>query len=211
MSKGLTYDSLSHFCRIGGPVEMPGPRPQYAIPLRPEQEARLHQLRACSLAPFATAPRVQLLLLAPRPPRWQDVTIAQRGGGRVNTGKRGRQRRQTPDGLCEAPRAGPRRTCTPRRARGVALAGSAPRQSDRPWQRGSGEELAGVAGGPQIVATLSPGTIRRWLRADRIKPWRDPSWQHASDPRVVGKATPALGLLRPGPDAAGTGSTHGLY
>src|SRR5262245_19263541 len=35
-SKGLTYDSLSPFCRIGRTVEMPGPRPKYAIALTPE-------------------------------------------------------------------------------------------------------------------------------------------------------------------------------
>ena len=39
-------------------------------------------------------------------------------------------------------------------------------------QRWSGEKLAQVAVAQGIVGAISPGTIRRWLRADKIKPWR---------------------------------------
>jgi transposase len=200
MSKGLTYDSLSHFCRIGRTVEMPGPRPKYAITLTPEQEARLQQLSTCYMAPFATVQRVQILLLAHRHPQWQNATIAQRVGCSVNTVKRWRQRWQTTDRLCDAPRAGTRCTFTPlQRAQVVALACSAPRQYDKPWQRWSGEKLAQVAVEQQIVASIAPGTIRRWLRADKIKPWRYHSWQHSTDPQFVEKAVPVLDLYAQAP------------
>jgi hypothetical protein len=51
---GLTYDRLSHFCRIGRTIGMPGPRPKYAITLTPEQEVRLASLCTGYMAPFAT-------------------------------------------------------------------------------------------------------------------------------------------------------------
>ena len=38
---------------------MPGPRPMYPITLASEQEARLQQLSACSMAPFAVVQRTQ--------------------------------------------------------------------------------------------------------------------------------------------------------
>jgi DDE superfamily endonuclease len=45
---------------------------------------------------------------------------------------------------------------------------------------------------PGIVRAISPGTIRRWWRADKSKPWRDHSWQHSTDPQFVEKAAPVL-------------------
>src|SRR5262249_53204727 len=40
------------------------------------------------------------------------------------------------------------------------------------------------------VAPVSPSTIRRWLRQDKIKPWRYHAWQHSTDPHFVEKAAP---------------------
>ena len=179
---------------------MPGPRPQYAITLAPEQEARLQQLSTCSMAPFATVQRAQILLLAHRHPEWQNATIAQRLGCSVNTVKRWRRRWQTTASLLDAPRAGTPRTFTPlQRTQIIALACSAPRQHGKAWMRWSGEKLAQVAVEQQIVAAISPGTIRRWLRADKIKPWRYHSWQHSPDPPFVEKAVPVLDLYAQAP------------
>jgi hypothetical protein len=102
--------------------------------------------------------------------------------------------------LGDAPRAGSRRTFTPlQRTQIVALACSAPRQHGKPWQRWSGEKLAQVAVEQQIVEAISPGTIRGWLRADKIKPWRYHSWQHSTDPQFVEKAAPVLDLYAQAP------------
>jgi transposase len=88
----------------------------------------------------------------------------------VNTVKRWRQRWQTTDSVHDAPRTGTPRTFTPlQRAQVVALACSAPRQHGKAWMRWSGEKLAQVAVEQQIVAAISPGTVRRWLRADKSK------------------------------------------
>jgi transposase len=179
---------------------MPGPQPKYAITLTPEQEVRLQQLSPCYLAPFATVQRARIVLLAHHHPQWQNATIAQRLGCNVNTVKRWRQRWQTTDSLHEAPRTGTRRTCTPlQRAQVVALACSAPHQHGKAWPRWAGEKLAQVAGEQPIVEAISPSTLRRWLRADKIKPWRYHSWQHSTDPRFVEKATPVLDLYAQAP------------
>ena len=69
---------------------MAGPRPKYAVTLTPEQEARLQRLSTCSMAPFATVQRAQILVLAHRHPQWPNATIAQQVGCHVNTVKQGR-------------------------------------------------------------------------------------------------------------------------
>jgi transposase-like protein len=152
------------------------------------------------MAPFATVQRAQIVLLAHRHPEWQNAALAQRLGCNVNTVKRWRQRWQGTTALGDAPRAGTRRTFTPlQRAQIVALACSAPRQHGKPWQRWSGEKLAQVAVEQHLVEASSPGTVRRWLRADTIKPWRYHSWQHSTDPQFVEKATPVLDLYAQAP------------
>jgi transposase len=179
---------------------MPGPRPKYAITLTPEQEVRLQQLSTCYMAPFAIVQRAQIVLLAHHYPEWQNAALAQRLGCSVNTVKRWRQRWQTTDVLYDAPRAGTRHTFTPlQRAQVVALACSAPRQYGKPWPRWSGEKLAQVAVEQDIVEVISPATVRRWVRAAKIKPWRYHSWQHSTDPQFVEKATPVLDLYAQAP------------
>jgi len=179
---------------------MPGPQPKYAIMLAPEQEARLEHLRTCYMAPFATVQRAQIVLLAHHHPQWQNATIAQRLGCSVNTVKRWRQRWQTTNSLPDAPRAGTRRTFTPlQRTQVVALACSAPREHGKAWMRWSGEKLAQVAVEQQIVEAIAPGTIRRWLRTDKIKPWRYHSWQPSTDPQFIERATPVLDLYAQAP------------
>ena len=179
---------------------MPGPRPKYAITLAPEQEARLQHLSTNYLAPFATVQRAQIVLCAHHHPEWQNAALAQRLGCSVNTVKRWRQRWQTTAALADAPRAGTRRTFTPlQRAQIVALACSAPRQYGKAWMRWSGEKLAQVAGEQGFVSSIAPSTIRRWLRADKIKPWRYHSWQHSTDPQFVEKAAPVLDLYAQAP------------
>jgi transposase len=160
----------------------------------------LQQLSTCSLAPFATVQRARILLLAHRHPQWQNATIAQQVGCHVNTGKQWRQRWQRSEALHDTPRAGTRRTFTAlQRAQVVALACRAPRHYGKAWQRWSGEKLAQVAVEQHLVTAIAPSTIRRWLRADQMKPWRSHSWQHSTDPQFVEKAAPVLDLYAPAP------------
>ena len=152
---------------------MPGPVPKYPIHLTLEQEVHLQQLSTCYTAPFAEVQRARILLLAHQQPTWRNAEIARQVGCCVNTVKHWRQRWPQTDNVRDAPRAGTRRTFTPlQRAQITALACSAPRAHGKPWPRRSGEKLAQVAVEQQIVEHISPGTIRTWLRADKIKPWR---------------------------------------
>jgi DDE superfamily endonuclease len=152
------------------------------------------------MAPVATVQRAQLLLLAYRHPQWQKATSAQPVGCPGNTVKQWRQRWQRPEAWDEAPRAGTRRTCTPLpRTPVVVVACSAPRQYGQAWPRWSGEKVAQVAVEQHLVATLAPSTLRRWWRADKIKPWRYHSWQPSTDPQFVEKAGPGLDLYAQAP------------
>ena len=174
---------------------MPGPLPKYPIQLTPEQERHLQQLSSSYTASFAEVQRARILLLAHQHPTWRNVEIARQVGCCVQTVQRWRQRWHVTDCQRDAPRPGTPRTFTPlQRAQIIALACSAPRAYGKPWPRWSGEKLAHVAVEQQIVAHIAPGTIRAWLRADKIKPWRDHSWQRSTDPHFVDKASPVLDL-----------------
>src|SRR3954454_16638285 len=186
MSKVLTYDSPPNLCLIRRTVLMPGPLPKYPIQLTPEQEGHLQQLSTCYKAPFAEVQRARILLLAHQHPTWCNAEIAHRVGCCVNTVKHWRQRWPQTNSVLDPPRLGTRRTFTPlQRAQITALACSAPRAHGKAWPRWSGEKRAAVAVEQQRVTSISPGTIRPWLRQDKIKPWRYHSWQHSTDPQFV--------------------------
>ena len=185
---------------------MPGPLPKYPIKLTPEQETHLQQLSTCYTAPYADVQRARILLLAHQHPTWRNAEIAHQVGCGVHTVPRWRQRWQQTDCQRDAPRAGTRRTFTAlQRAQITALACSAPRTHGKPWPRWSGEKLAQVAVEQQLVESISPGTIRAWLRQDKIKPWRYHSWQHSTDPQFVDKAAPVLDRYQHAPELAAQG------
>jgi hypothetical protein len=174
---------------------MPGPLPKYPIQLSPEQEKHLQQLSSSYTASFADVQRARILLLAHQHPTWRNVESARQVGCCGQTVTRWRQRWHVTDCQRDAPRTGTPRTFTPlQRAQIIALACSAPRAYGKPWPRWSGEKLVHVAVEQQIVAHIAPGTIRAWLRADKIKPWRYHSWQRSTDPHFVDKAGPVLDL-----------------
>ena len=50
--------------------------------------------------------------------------------------------------------------------------------------------------GLTLVASIEPSTIWRWLKAERIKPWRFHSWQHVIDPCFLARAIPILELYQ---------------
>jgi len=80
------------------------------------------------------------------------------------------------------------------RAQLTALACTLPRDFGKPLSRWSATELARVARQQHIVKRISPATVQRWLRAERIKPWQYRSWQQSPDPRFLEKALPILRL-----------------
>src|SRR5262247_1588883 len=176
---------------------MPGPRPQYPIALSETQVAELTHLSLSYTAPYAEVQRARIVLLTHHHPTWSNSQIARTVGCARDTVKTWRRRWQQQGTVVPPPRSGaPRHFPALVRARIVALACSKPAAHGKVWKRWSGEKLAQVAVEKGLVATISPSTIRGWLRQDKIKPWRYHSWQHSTDPQFVAKAGPVLDLYQ---------------
>ena len=81
------------------------------------------------------------------------------------------------------------------RAQATAVACSLPLSQGVPLARWSQSELARRVAAAPALPTVSTSTIGRWLRVDRIRPWRYHSWQHIQNPAAfLDRARPVLGL-----------------
>jgi transposase len=81
------------------------------------------------------------------------------------------------------------------RAHATAVACSLPRQHAQPITRWSAAELARQVCDSLEACTISPSTVRRWLHAECIRPWRYHAWQHIHDPQTfLERARPVLDL-----------------
>jgi len=77
----------------------------------------------------------------------------------------------------------------------TATACSLPAQTGTPVARWSRAELARHIANALEGVSISTSTIGRWLRADKIRPWRYHSWQHIHDPQqFLQRARPVLQL-----------------
>lgn len=98
-------------------------------------------------------------------------------------------------GLKDLPRSGRPRTFGPEVVAGVkAIACEPPEQRAVPLSRWSSHELATQAVTEGLVDAISSSTVRRWLHADAIKPWRYRSWIFPRDPQFADKAARVLDL-----------------
>lgn len=79
-------------------------------------------------------------------------------------------------------------------AEAKALACQLPAESGIPLSRWSCPELAAELTARGITATVSPATVRRWLREDALKPWQYQSWVFITDPAFRPKAQRVLDL-----------------
>lgn len=83
------------------------------------------------------------------------------------------------------------------RAQATALACSLPRGQGLPLSRHSSQSIARQLRQSGQVKSLSSATVRRWLAADKLKPWRFALWQHISDPAsFLARAKPVLRLYQ---------------
>ncbi len=74
------------------------------------------------------------------------------------------------------------------------MACALPAETGVPLARWSSTELAAEAVTRGVVDTVSASTVRRWLRADAIKPWQCRSWIFPRDPGFAVKAARVLDL-----------------
>ena len=127
----------------------------------------------------------------------RNVDIAARVGVCVDMASRWRKRfcEEGIAGLVDRPRSGrPRRFGSEVVAGIKALACEPPEQRQVPLSRWSSAELAGQAVREGLVSAISSSTVRRWLHADAIKPWRYRSWIFPRDPDFAAKAARVLDL-----------------
>ena len=79
------------------------------------------------------------------------------------------------------------------RAQVTATACSWPRATGTPLSRWSRAEVAQYLAQDPTLAPISSSTVGRWLKADRIRPWRYHAWQHIHDPvAFLERARPVL-------------------
>ena len=127
----------------------------------------------------------------------QNVVIADRVGVCVDVVSCWRKRfyEQGLVGLADRPRSGRPRRFGPEVVAGIkAMACEPPEQRHVPLSRWSSTELADQAVREGLVSAISSSTVRRWLHADAIKPWRYRSWIFRRDPTFTAKAARVLDL-----------------
>src|SRR5438067_8371111 len=79
------------------------------------------------------------------------------------------------------------------RAQVTAIACSLPKQCQVPLARWSRAELARRVGHDPTLPRISASTVGRWLKAERLRPWRYHAWQHIHDPHTfLQRACPVL-------------------
>lgn len=79
------------------------------------------------------------------------------------------------------------------RAHVTARACSLPKQVQVPLSRWSRAELARHVLADPTLPAISASTVGRWLKAERIRPWRYHSWQHFHEPvTFLQRARPVL-------------------
>jgi len=176
---------------------MSGPKPNYPICLTEEEEKQLQkQVRAHKTGQDQVV-RAKLLLAANEHPEWSNPQIAQAVGTTDRTVRKWRGRWIATHNIADAPRSGaPRRFGPEVRAQATALACSLPKQSGVPLGRWSRTSIA------RAIRTIlkkmgrsapSARTVGRWLKAERIRPWRYHQWQHLHDPeQFLRRAGPVL-------------------
>jgi transposase len=163
----------------------------YQVVLDHEDRAALTALLARPTATQRQALRARIVLAAAG--GLSNAAIAVRLGVCADTVRKWRRRfcSQGMAGLVDQPRSGRPPQFTPVQVAQVkAIACELPATRGLPLSRWSSIEA--IAAG--IVVDVSASTVRRWLAADALKPWRHRPWIFPRDPDFAAKAAPVLDL-----------------
>jgi len=154
------------------------------------------EVRASSRsAPFAEVVRARIVLMAADGAL--NIDIASAVGVCVDMVSKWRKRfcQLGLAGLRDRPRSGRPRTFGSGVVAGVkALACEPPEQRQVPLSRWSSNEIAAQAVSEGLVDAISSSTVRRWLHADAIRPWRYRSWIYPRATDFAEKAARVLDL-----------------
>ncbi len=170
-------------------------RSPFVFRLSVEDRAVLEYRAGSRSVAHALVVRARIVLLAAD--GLQNVDISARVGVCVDSVSR-RRKRFCMEGLAgpaDRPRSGrPRRFGSEVVAGVKAMACEPPEQRQVPLSRWSSAELADQAVAEGLVSAISSSTVRRWLHADAIKPWRHRSWIFRRDPDFAAKTARVLDL-----------------
>jgi transposase len=170
-------------------------RSPFEVRLCSEDRTVLEERASSRSAPHSEVVRARIVLLAASGA--QNIDIAEQVGVCVDVASRWRKRfcQQGLAGLKDRPRSGRPRMFGSAVVAGVkALACEPPERRGVPLSRWSSHELAAQAVSEGLVDAISSSTVRRWLHADAIKPWRYRSWIFPRDPDFAEKAARVLDL-----------------
>jgi transposase len=170
-------------------------RSPFEVRLTSEDRAVLEDRASSRTAAHGEVVRARIVLLAADGA--QNVDIAQRVGVCVDVASKWRKRfcEEGLAGLRDRPRSGRPRTFGAAVVAGIkALACEPPEEREVPLSRWSSHELAAQARSEGLVESISSSTVRRWLHASAIKPWRYRSWIFPRDPDFATKAARVLNL-----------------
>ena len=148
-----------------------------------------------STAPVRDVLRAQIVLLAAD--GMTNAEIAWTLGVCVDTARKWRRRftERGLTGLRDSERSGRPPSFTPVQVAAVkARACEPPERHGLSLTRWSSAELARTAVAQQILAGVSTSTVRRWLAADALQPWRQQCWIFPRDPDFEAKAGRVLDL-----------------
>jgi transposase len=155
----------------------------FVIILSDADRAGLERRARCYAAPYAVVIRARIVLLAAD--GVENTVIAARLDVHVDVVSRWRKRyfEEGLAGLDDRQRSGrPRWFPAVVVAEVKAMVCQPPEDRGVPQSRWSASDLAAQAAAEGLVASVSRSTVRRWLDADVIRPWRYRSWIFPRDP-----------------------------
>ena len=167
---------------------MRGPKSTYRIQLSSEEAKHLRQLMQAHKTPQAQVIRARIVLTVHEHPDWSAPQIAQASQTSDRMVRKWRKRWLTRPAL-------ERRGVFPPevRAQVTAIACSLPRQIGTPLARWSRSEIARWIANCLPAPAPSASTVGRWLKAERLRPWRYHAWQPLHDPKqFLQRARPVL-------------------
>jgi transposase len=169
----------------------------FVIELSDIERAELQRRARCYSAPHAEVVRAKVVLLAADGLR--NTVIAGRLDVHVGVVSRWRKRfaAEGMGGLEDRQRTGrPRVFPAAVVAEVKAMACEPPEDRGVPQSRWSAADLAAQAAAEGLVESVARSTVRRWLDADAIRPWRYRSWIFPRDPGFAVKAGRVLDLYQ---------------
>ena len=174
---------------------MTGRKKTYQVKVDEKQQKFLKEVIARRKSSQAQVQRARIILSCAEQPDRSDNQVARQVGCSAGQVRKWRKRWSQTHCLQEAPRTGRPRLFSPEvRAQATALACSLPQAAEVPLARWSCSELAAVLVSQELVSQIATSTVWRWLKQERLKPWRFHSWQHVRDPLFLQRAKAVLPL-----------------